>query len=87
MHPDKAEALGKIAEVSRELDTEIAQLKEAARHPRRGGWDNSLRAVGTLLVLNAGAVAVDAVEVVLRRTNDRLWEDPPDDGAAAPPAE
>ena len=85
MHPDKAEALGKIAEVSRELDTEIAQLKDTARHPRRGGWDNSLRAVGTLLVLNAGAVAVDAVEVVLRRTNDRLWEDAPDNRSGRVP--
>ena len=81
MHPEKAEALGKLAQVTRELDTAIDELKDVARNPDRNGWPRSVKAIATLPVLGLGAMLVDAAEVVIRRTSDSAWKDkdPPQD--------
>lgn len=85
MHPSKAEALKKLAEVSRELDSEIEKIKDVALNPGRHGWSNSLNAIVTVSALGAGALVVDASEVVVRSISDRRWErqDPGTD--AVPP--
>lgn len=85
MHPDKVEALNKLAEVTRELDAEIAQLKDVARHPHRDGWRKSLRALSILPFLGAGATICDATDLLLRRIPDARWGDAPENGPAPPP--
>ena len=85
MHPDKAEALSKLAEATHELDREIAQLKDVALHPRRDGWGRSLRAMSTLPFLGVGATFCDAVDMLLRRIPDARWGAAPANGSAAPP--
>ena len=87
MHSNKAEALSKLAAVSRELDTEIERLKDVAQHPRHEGWGKSLGALATLPFLGAGAVLVDAMDILLRRTSDGRWSDAAGDGSTAPPDE
>jgi len=75
MHPHKAEALAKLADVSRELDSEMDQLKDIAVNPGHNGWTGTLKAVATLPALGIGAVLVDACEVIVRRTSDNKWEE------------
>jgi hypothetical protein len=88
MHPHKAEALAKLAEVCRELDSEMDHLKDIARNPGRNGWTSTLQALATLPALGVGALLVDAGEVIIRRTSDSKWErDSPKDSTAAPPNE
>ena len=85
MHPDKAEALNKLAEVTQELDVEIAQLKAVALHPHRDGWGKSLRALSMLPFLGIGATICDALDVLFRRIPDARWGETPENGSAAPP--
>lgn len=84
MHPDKAEALSTLAEVTQALDLEIAQLKDVALHPQRDGWRKSLRALGTLPFLGIAASICDATDMLFRRIPDARWGDAPEDGSAAP---
>ena len=85
MHPDKAEALNKLAEVTQELDLEIGQLKDVALHPHREGWGKSLRALSILPFLGLSATICDATDMLFRRIPDPRWGDAPEDGSAAPP--
>lgn len=73
MHPDKAQALSKLAEVSSELSAEIERLKDEIAHPHRHGLRTSVGAFVALSFLGLGAVAVDATEVLLRRVSDTYW--------------
>ena len=78
MHPNKAEALGQLAEVSREFDAEIDHLGDVVQHPGRNGWRTSLAALAVLPFLGAGAVLVDATDVSFRRISDSRWGDAPE---------
>ena len=85
MHPDKADALGKLTDVSRELDSDIHRLKDVVGNPTRDGWASSVKALATLPFLGAGAVIVDACAVLLRLTADSRWDDSSRNNSAAPP--
>ena len=87
MHPNKEEVLGKLTKAQRTVDAELSRNRSVIQRPSEHGLRRSLGALAALPLLGLVAVAVDAAEVLVRRTGDSDWGGVPSDrDSAAPPA-
>ena len=86
MHPKKAEVLGKLTNASTKVDGELSRYRSVVGHPTDQGIPETFRAIAALPLLGLVAVAVDAAEVLVRRSSDSDWgETKPNTNAKAPP--
>jgi hypothetical protein len=86
MHSKKAEVLGKLTDASTKVDAELTRYRSVVGHPSAHPVQETVRALAALPLLGLVAVAVDAAEVLVRRSADGDWEEAePKPDAAAPP--
>ena len=88
MHPTKNEVLGKLTKAQRTVDAELSRNRNVIQRPSEHGLRRSLGALAALPFLGLVAVAVDAAEVLVRRSSESDWGGVPSDrDSAAPPNE
>lgn len=75
MHPMKAKALDKVAEISRIQDASLQDGLRVATNPQTYGWTGSLVAAAVMLPLTGlSAVITDVTQVMIARSSDETWE-------------
>ncbi|HEU5186621.1 MAG TPA: hypothetical protein VFU01_18760 [Gemmatimonadaceae bacterium] len=75
MHPMKAKALDKVAEISRIQDASLQGGLRVATNPQTYGWIGSLVAAAVMLPLTGlSAVITDVSQVMIARSSAETWE-------------
>ena len=75
MHPMKAKALDKVAEISRLQNASLQDGLRVGTNPQTYGCTGSLVAAAVMLPLTGlSAVITDVTHVMIARSSDETWE-------------